>query len=154
MAWTYDPSNLDTSDLYQVRFEIGDTKSEAPIFQDEELEHALAVEGNVLGAAARCCETIARTMLRKADVRMGRGGTSLTYSTAAQQYTEMATALRARANATAGAPWAGGRSQAEKETAAEQVDLVQPIFTKTMMDNPLTNSGDSGTPGPPDRFGR
>lgn len=147
MAWTYDPSQLDTSPLYQVRFEISDTSSAAPQFQDEEIQHALNVEGgDTLGAAARCCEALSRAFLRKADVRIGRGGTSLTYSTQAQQYAEMAAALRNRANASAGGPWAGGQSQSEKETAATDVDLVQPIFTKTMMDNPRVGSQGSDTP--------
>jgi hypothetical protein len=135
VSWNYDPYQLDESQLMQVRLEVGDTDKNAPLLQDEEIERAIAVESSIWGAAARCCEIISRSFLRKADVRIGRGGTSLTYSTAAKQYSDMATALRKRSIAM-NAPWAGGTSKGDKSDLAGDTDRVQPIFTKMMEENP------------------
>lgn len=135
MSFTYDDDQLDTSSLYQVRLEIGDTDSSAPLLQDEEINRAIGQERNLWGAAARCCELVSRQLLRRADVRVGRGGTSLVYSSAANQYQQMAVSLRKRANGTV-APWSGGRVLADKADLADDNSLVQPIFTKTGGDSP------------------
>lgn len=135
MAWTYNTSTLATSEKDQVRLEIGDTDSTAPLLQDEEINRAIAVERNFWGAAARCCEIISRTFLRKADVRVGRGGTTLTYSTAAKQFTDMARALRLKANGTV-VPWAGGMVLDDKIALSENTGAVQPIFAKGTQNNP------------------
>lgn len=136
MTWTYTAATLATSNKDQVRFLIGDVDSTAPLVQDEEITFALTQENNNYGAAARCCESIANNFLRKADVRIGRGGTTLTYSVAAKQYADMAAAFRKRANGM-NAPWAGGRSADDKLTLARDSSLVQPIFSKEMFDDPL-----------------
>ena len=135
MTWTYDPTQLSTSALYRVRFLTGDTDTNAQLLQDAEVTFAISQEANDWGAAARCCEAISRNFLRKADVRIGRGGTTLTYSTAAKQYADMAKELRSRANAM-NSPWAGGRSVDDKLSLASDPSLVQPIFTKGMQQNP------------------
>lgn len=134
MTWTYNTALTATKD--QVRFTIGDTDTNAQLVQDEEIAWAITQEATMWGAAARCCESISRNFLRKADVRIGRGGTTLTYTTAAKQYADMAKELRARANAMH-SPWSGGLTQAEKDNLAGDASLVQPLFTKTMFQNPL-----------------
>lgn len=144
MPWTYDSTQLDTNPVMQVRFEIGDTDENAPLLDDSEIERAVDIERTVLGAAARCCEVVSRQLLRKADVRIGRG-TYLTYSTAAAQYTEMAKALRKRANAM-NAPWAGGVDASDKTDLASDTGKVQPIFTKRTMDNPWVGGQTSESP--------
>lgn len=133
MTWTYNTAL--TAEKDQVRFTIGDTDSTAELLSDEEITWAISVESSMWGAAARCCESISRNFLRKADVRIGRGGTTLTYSTAAAQYAQMAKDLRARANAM-NVPWAGGRVIQDKLDLAADSSLVQPIFTKGLEDNP------------------
>lgn len=133
MTWSYNTALATTKD--QVRFEIGDTDATAELLQDEEIAYAISVEATMWGAAARCCEAISRNFLRKADVRIGRGGTTLTYSTAAKQYAEMAAAFRKRANGM-NAPWSGGTSISAKQAAAADSDLVQPLFTKGMQASP------------------
>lgn len=135
MTWTYSVSDLATSEKDQIRLEIQDTDSTAPLLADEEILQAISVERNFWNAAARCCEIISRNFLRKADVRIGRGGTSLMYSTAAKQYAEMATALRLKAIGTA-APWAGGRDLSDKVDLASDPSKQQPIFTKTVENSP------------------
>lgn len=137
MSFSYDDTQLATSALYRTRLEIGDTDSTAPLLQDQEITQFLSVERTEWGCYARCCEQISRQFLRKTDVRIGRGGTTLTYTTAAAQYAQMAKDFRRRANGM-NAPWAGGRSVDDKETLAQDPSLVQPIFSKNLMTNPLT----------------
>ena len=126
-----------TTDLDKVRLEIGDTDSTAQLLADDEINYLITQERNLWSASARCCEVISRNFLRKADVRIGRGGTTLTYSVAAKQYAEMATAFRKRANGM-NVPWSGGRSISEKDSLAQDPDAVQPLFTKTMFGDPWT----------------
>lgn len=145
MAWSYNPAALATSEKDQVRLEIGDTNEAAQLLSDEEINHAISMEANNWGAAARCCEIIARSYLRKADVRIGRGGTSITYTQQANQYQEMAAALRKRAIAM-NAPWTGGTSKSDKASLAQDTDAVQPIFTKTLENNTFIGGETSDTP--------
>lgn len=134
MTWTYNTALTATKD--QVRLEIGDAVAGQTVtLQDEEINYAISHERNLWGASARCCEMLATQFLRMADVRVGRGGTTLTYSIAAKQYWDRAKALRLKANGTI-APWVGGTSVDDKEALAESTGTVQPIFTKTAMDNP------------------
>lgn len=147
MTWSYDVSDLSTSEKDQIRLEIGDNvDGQTVTLADEEIQQAISAEGTFWGAAARCAEQLSRKFLRMADVRVGRGGTSLVYSTAAKQYADMAAALRKK-SASIAAPWAGGTSISAKTTLAQQTDTVQPIFTKTMQDNPYVGgqSSDSVT---------
>lgn len=134
-----------TTELDQIRLEIGDNDPTAQLLQDDEIEYVISVEANIWGAYARCCEIIARQFLRKADVRIGRGGTTLTYSTQAKQYQDMATAFRKRAIAMH-APWTGGTSKSDKDSLQQDTDAVQPLFTKTMMDNTFVGGESSDTP--------
>lgn len=129
-----------TSDLDKVRLEIADTDSTAQLLQDDEILFFISVEANLWGAAARCCEQISRQFARKADVRIGRGGTTLTYSTAAKQYMEMAAALRKRAIGL-NVPWSGGTSVDDKLALASDPSKVQPLFTKGMQNSPWVDQG-------------
>lgn len=135
MTWTYNVAQLATSELYQVRLEIQDTDSTNELLQDEEIDRALSVESNFWGAAARCCEILARRFLAKADVRLGRA-LAVTYSKMAEQYAAMATSLRGKAIAGTAAPWVGGMLVSDKEMYREQTNLVQPIFARDMQENP------------------
>ncbi|HKS90704.1 MAG TPA: hypothetical protein VJQ83_02155 [Tepidiformaceae bacterium] len=141
MAWTYVVSDLATSEKDQIRLEIQDTDTNAQLLQDEEITQAISVEANFWGACARCCEIVARNFLRKADVRVGRGGTMLNYSVAAKQYFDMATAFRKRAIAM-NAPWTGGTSISDKLALADDSDTVQPLFTKGMGSSPWVGGED------------
>jgi len=70
MAWTYsgDPT---ASNKDAVRFEIGDTDTNDQLLTDEEIVYALSVESRIYGAAARCCEALARKFARQADFTLG-----------------------------------------------------------------------------------
>lgn len=136
MTWTYNLNDLDTNEKDQIRLEIGDTDNQAQLLQDEEINHNITVESNFWGASARSCEQISRLFLRKADVRLGRA-MMVTYTKMAEQYIMMAVSLRKKALGTV-APYVGGMSVTEKLNQMQNTDLVQPLFTKTMMQNPQT----------------
>lgn len=134
MPWSYDPTALATSQKDQVRFEIADTDESNQLLQDEEIVYALGVEADLWGAAARCCETLSRGFLRKADVQLGRQ-LKIDYTKQAQQYTDMAKGLRGKSFGGA-LPYVGGRSKQEKIDRANDLDAVQPLFAKNMDRNP------------------
>lgn len=154
MGWSYDPALLDTSELYAIRAEIQDTDPRDQQLADEEIVWAASQERNFWAAAARCLEMISRNKLRKADVRLGRAMT-ITYTKMADQLVAQARCLRMKAMGTV-APFVGGMSVTDKLTYMQNPDLVQPMFTKTMQENPnagpyTTDSLDpvGGGPTPP-----
>ncbi len=151
MTFTWNPSQLGTSELQQIRAEIQDVDAANPLLVDEIINHNITVENNFWGACARCCEQISRLFLRKADVRLGRA-MMITYTKAAEQYLQMAVALRKKALGTV-VPYAGGISVSGKIALAQNTDLVEPAFTRTMLENPWTGgySSDSLSPAPSER---
>jgi hypothetical protein len=134
MPWSYAPDQLATNEVYQVRAEIQDTDPEDPQLLDEEIAYAITQERNMWAAAARCAEMIGRKVLRKADVKLGRS-MMVTYTTMAQQWFTMARLLRCKAMGTV-APWVGGMNLSDQLNYTQDTNLIQPMFGKTMMENP------------------
>jgi hypothetical protein len=133
-TWNYsgDPTS---SPRDEVRFLIGDTESDDPQLLDREVEYALHKYSNAVMAAAFCATMLANKYARLCDRTTG----DLTISHAQRQehYRTMATALRQQAGVdSAGvcAPYAGGISVTDKQANTEDTDVVQPTFTKGMMD--------------------
>jgi hypothetical protein len=135
-GWTYDPSQLATSQKDQVRAEIGDVnvRTDGLTLVDEEINWAISVESNFWGAAARCCEILATRFLQKADVRLGRS-LMVQYTTTADQYARRARELRAK-NLGSVAPWVGGMVVADKQAYQQDGTLVQPLFARDMQESP------------------
>jgi hypothetical protein len=153
MPWTYDLSKLTTNAVYQVRAEIQDTDPNDQQLQDEEIAYALSVERNMWSASARCAEMIGRRVLRKADVKLGRAMV-VTYSRMADQWFQMARMLRSKSLGTT-PPWVGGANISDQINFATDTSIIQPVFTKTMMENPrvggyTTDSLDPATGAPSD----
>jgi hypothetical protein len=134
VGWNYNPEALDTDPVMQVRAELQDTDPNDQQLQDEEIAYALAAERNMWAAAARCAEMIGRRVLRKADVHLGRS-MQITYSKMADQWFQMARMLRSKSLGTT-PPWVGGANLTDQINFATNTDLIQPVFTKTMMENP------------------
>lgn len=134
MTWTYSLADLATNEIDQIRLEIADTDPQYQLLQNEEIQQAINVERNFWSAAARCCEMISRQFLRKADVRLGRA-MMVTYTKMAEQYLLMSVSLRKKGLGTT-IPYAGGVLITDKVTIMNNPDLVAPMFTKTMMQNP------------------
>jgi hypothetical protein len=139
MAFSYSDPGLSVLDA--VRFEIQDTSSKSPLLQNAEIEYAIAQEApneppsecEVLSAAARCMEALARLFSAQADTELG--SLKVTYSKQAKGYTERATELRLRAQGMH-APWTGGMSEDEKREREAEPDRVQHAFSRKQFENP------------------
>ena len=130
MTWSYgDPSSNEKD---AVRFEIGDTDSTDPLLQDAEISYAISVTSNILGAAARCCDALARKFARQADVRLGPQ--SIAASQRSRAFMELARDLRSRL-AGAHPPYSGGLSKSEAIQDELDIDLKKPIFKRDLMSN-------------------
>ncbi len=92
MAWTYNVAELATSQLFQVRFMIGDTIQTDPLLQDEEINLIIAEKGNVRSAAVECCERISSAFARQTDYKLGPY--SVNASDRSKRYEELAKKLR------------------------------------------------------------
>jgi len=133
LSFTYNATSSDFTTLNYIRREIGDVLSTDPLLTDEEINATSALEGSVLGQAARCCEWIATSLGRKADLTAGQ--LSIRYSQRAAAFTAMAQRLRSLDAITA-VPYAGAVSIADKQATNDDEDQVQPSFWKGMSDNP------------------
>lgn len=130
MSWSYNPG-ASTRDW--VRFRIGDTDTTDQLLSDEEINAALSDEGNQYAAAAVCAEAIAGTFAREADKSVGP--LSISASQKAAMYAKLAQRLRAQVGRKV-APWLGGRSQDDVDTAKADTDRVDPAFEVGQWDLP------------------
>lgn len=137
MAWTYS-GNPAESDRDAVRFEVQDTDQTNRLVSDDEIEYALTAAGTVLGAAAHCCDALARRFAARVDVSITSGGDSVkrSYNAMAQTFAERARELRQRAQASSGAPWTGGTSATRKDALVADTDRTQPRFSRGQFDGP------------------
>lgn len=136
MTWTYDPTKLTDATfgtLMQVRLMVEDTISTDPQLQDEEINWLVTQEGSTYLAAARAAETIAARYARQVDRSVG--AMKLSASQRFKTYSELSSALRAKARMMV-SPYAGGISQADKQTNEQDTDRVAPAFGSGMMRNP------------------
>jgi len=117
MAWNYsgDPS---TSDLDAIRFEIGDTDPQEQLLTDSEILYSLEAESTLLGAAARCCEVLAKRFARQADFRLGPQTVWASQRSAA--FRELAKELRQRVAGT---------------NSPSMAEMSPPAFKRYMMCN-------------------
>lgn len=128
MAWTFNLA-LSTS-LDKVRALIGDVDAARPLVQDETILAVLEGTPNVYAAASIVAGVLAT--LGAVVVRERFGDVQTDY--AAPDYATLATTLRDQAETSASfvAPYAGGLSISEKQTAEQDTDLVRPSFTREL----------------------
>lgn len=149
MSWTYDPTQLPTNTMMQVRFLVGDTVSSDQQVQDDEILFALTQRSSIWGAASIVCETLASKLSRQADVVDKDLRTTL--SQRAKAYAARAVEYDAKAKIRGGGlPYAGGLSIADKIQNEQNPDRVQPQFNISMDDNylPVPPVPNEGTPSP------
>lgn len=143
MAWTYTLSALATSQLFQVRYLMGDTIQSDPQVQDEEIYFALTQRANVYGAAATVCRALASRLSRETDTVDKDLRDSI--SQKARAYSRMAVDYEQQASTRGGAmPYAGGISIADKQAQEANQDRVEPQFTLGMDDNLSDPVGPAG----------
>lgn len=137
MTWTYggDPA---ANDRDAVRFLVGDTDTNDELITDEEIAWLLTENGNVYSAAAAAAQTIAAIFAR--FVNKNVGDLSLDASDKHKHYLDLADTLRRKAAIQAATPFAGGISIASKDSFEDDMDRVQPKFTKDLQQYPGTTT--------------
>lgn len=141
MAWTYS-GNPNDNPRDQVRFLIGDTDEKDQLLRDEEIQYLLQQYNNgIFQTAIRCCETISAKFSRRVSEAVGQ--VRIEFQQAAKAYRDMVNDLRRRMAIEESTPTAGGIFVADKIANATNPAIVQPDFSKQMMDNnqiaPTTN---------------
>ena len=136
MTWSYDPSDLATNEVDQIRLITGDTDQQAQLLQNEEIQFALDTQRNTWAAAAQCAENIGFLFTRRVDVKLGRA-MQILYSKTAEQYFGLAKWLRAKSLASGGVvPYIGGAYVSDKLAIGNNSALAAPFFERNMMNNP------------------
>lgn len=92
MSWTYDSTQLAISELYQVRFLIGDTDTSDQLLSDQEIEYLLDLHGSVSAAAIASCENLSAKYARQVDYRLGPQ--SVSASKRAEQFEKLAIRIK------------------------------------------------------------
>ncbi len=135
MSWSYNPTHAAARDW--VRFRLGDTDSTDQLLADEEIDAAIATEGNRYLAAAICAEAIAGKYARDSDKRVGP--LAISASQRAKTYITLAKRLRTEI-ATRVAPYCGGISQDDIQTVEDDTDRVPADFAVGFQDTPGTRT--------------
>ncbi len=122
------------ADIDRVRVLCGDPAGDSQVVDDSTITFFLEeYNGNYYRAAADAAAAIAAYYAGQVDVRVGILSSSNSQKT--QQFAELATALRRRAedrSLALAVPFAGGISVTGKEVTEENSDLVQPAFTRDL----------------------
>lgn len=127
MTWTYDVTLLGANPFMQVRLLIGDTNSQAPLKQDEEIKFLLTLDPSIWRAASNCCRAIAGNYSRDADSVQGE--LKQVYSVRAKAYLALAAQYANDAVTRGGGlPYAGGISVFDKLQQELNPDRVSPQF--------------------------
>lgn len=148
MSWTYDPAQLASSKMMQVRYLVGDTLASDQQVQDEEINFTLTQTSSAYGAAAIVCRSLASRFSRQADVVDKDLRTML--SSRAKAYSVRAVEYESKSTSRGSLPYAGGISIANKIQNEQNPDRVQPQFNIGMEDNylPVAPAPNEGTPSP------
>lgn len=132
MTWSYDNTDLTTSTssgrLNSVRLLVGDTDTNDQQVQDEEITFALDQTGdNVYYAASWIARSLASKYARYVDTDLD-GQLSESYSQLQTHYKVLSEQLEYQGKKTGAVLGvaAGGISEAEMETAADDDDRVKP----------------------------
>jgi hypothetical protein len=134
--WTYDPTQLATSQKDQVRRLIGDVLPTDQQIFDEEINYALTIASSIYQAGAQCCRFIASQYARKVDTVQAE--LRIAYSTQQRNYEMRAVALDRIASIRGpGVAYAGGISIMDKLAQQLNSDAVPPAFNIGMTDNML-----------------
>ena len=138
MTWTYsrDPS---ASDKDAVRWKVGDTDSDDPIVQDEEIEYELTAFASdprlIIKAAINVAKGIAAKFAKESTYRIGQ--VSETLSRKAEAYERLVTELTDELTVSARRsvmPAMVAHSKSAKATQEADTDRVQPGITIGMDD--------------------
>jgi ATP-dependent protease ClpP protease subunit len=94
MPWSYDETDL-SSEISQVRLEIGDIVEKTAWFTDEAIQLKLDSEGSVLLASAALLDILAARYAPRHDISDGKARYAA--SQVSKAFSDLATKLRAKA---------------------------------------------------------
>ena len=142
MAWSYDPTDLDTTTasgrLNTVRLLVGDTDTLDQQVQNEEITFGLSQNGNgIYYTAAWIARTIASKYSRKVNTSLD-GALKADYSDLAKQYLQLADNLEYQGK-TSGASvgiLAGGITKSGVEAVRANTNRIESAFRRDRFKNP------------------
>lgn len=142
MAWSYNPSDLNTTTdagrLNVVRLLIGDTDTNDQQLQNEEISFALGQTGNsTYMAASWACRTLTSKFARLVTTQLD-GALSANYSDLMQHYQQLADTLEYQGK-TSGAALgvrAGGITKTSVEAARADTNRIENAFRMDQFKNP------------------
>ncbi len=117
-----------------MRFLIGDTDTSDQQLSDEEIAYLLTEYSAARRAALEAARSLQAKYARLCDQRTG--DISISYSQRRDSYAALVRDLQ---RGMLGTPYAGGISQADKDSDEDDSDRVNPAFSVEMMDNPDTD---------------
>ena len=132
IKFTYD-GDPSSSPVNEVRFYIGDTVRQRPMFTDTEIEFQISKTPNLLLAGAELLEIKARQFARLANETVD--GVSKNYSDLSKQMMSVAKDLRKDARRGV-LPFFGGLTKTGKKTLRDDTNAVQPWSTIGLADDP------------------
>ena len=121
-----------STDLDYVRFYIGDTDSSNYLVEDATITAILSTHSNPLNAAIVICRNLTAKYSSMASQSIG--SVSVSYGDISKKYQSLVVELKAMLADQAGI-YAGGLSQAEKDTDADDDDLTQSTFKRDTITN-------------------
>ena len=133
--FSYLSSGPGSSDRSWVRLMVGDnTTTPANELEDEDIDVLLADHGSKERAAIAAARALGAKYARKSDKTVGR--LSISASQISRQYFETAKELERNLSRSVGgvALYAGGISQADKDTEEADTDRVSPAFARGQFD--------------------
>lgn len=142
MAWSYDPSDLDTTTasgrLNTVRLLVGDTDTQDQQVQNEEITFALSQNGdNVYYSAGWVARTISSQYARRVTTSLD-GALKSDYSDLMKHYSSLADNLEYQGK-TAGAAvgvLAGGLTKSRVEAVRANTNRIEGSFRRDRFKNP------------------
>jgi len=130
MTFTYDSSQLSSSDLMRMRLELGDTDSDRALLQDEEINQILTEESSFHLQVVACCKLIIAKLIKEPESYKIEGYTE-TNKQVVERYKEL---MRFHSAKGGGTPWVGGIDVDYKDSAALDTNLTKPFFKRGMHD--------------------
>jgi glycerate-2-kinase len=142
MAWSYDPTDLDTSTtsgrLNIVRLLVGDTDTVDQQVQNEEITFGLSENGNnIYLSASWVARTISSKYSRQVTTSLD-GALSADYSDLAKQYQALADQLeyQGKTNGASVGILAGGITKTQVEGVRANTNRIEGSFRRDRFKNP------------------
>ena len=130
MTFTYDVAAL-SEDLNRIRLEIGDTDSNRPLLDDEEIEEVMTEFDNFNQRVGKCLRLICAIFASEhKSIRLE--GFAENYADAYNHFKDLAVRYERLGG---GGPWAGSTNEAFKEATELDTSIVTPFFKRGLHDN-------------------